>query len=173
MMDSIALKMRIENFVLRSALVIDDGLLDEWLDCFEDSSRYIVIPRENRIRGLPGGLMHCENKARLADRITSLRHANKVNPHFDRHIMGGALITSVDNDVVAAQSNFLVVQTDLSGSSKLLRRQDCAACRNGKTHRAMRRCRYVLGADDAGDAALTLRIGCVGPETEHGSAAAN
>jgi 3-phenylpropionate/cinnamic acid dioxygenase small subunit len=128
MMDSVALKARIEAFVLRSALVIDDGLFDEWLDCFEDSSRYVVIPRENRIRGLPGGLMHCENKARLTDRITSLRHANKVNPHFDRHIVGGALITSVDDDVVSAQTNFLVVQTDLSGNSKLF----CAGCYEDK-----------------------------------------
>jgi anthranilate 1,2-dioxygenase small subunit len=128
MMDSVALKARIEAFVLRSALVIDDGLFDEWLDCFEDSSRYVVIPRENRIRGLPGGLMHCENKARLTDRITSLRHANKVNPHFDRHIMGGSLITSVHEQVVSAQSNFLVVQTDLSGASKLF----CAGCYEDK-----------------------------------------
>jgi anthranilate 1,2-dioxygenase small subunit len=128
MMDSIALKTRIENFVLRSALMIDDGLFDQWLDFFEESSRYIVIPRENKVRGLPGGLMHCENKARLTDRITSLRHANKVNPHFDRHIVSGSLIMSVDDDVVSAQSNFLVVQTDLSGVSKLF----CAGCYEDK-----------------------------------------
>jgi anthranilate 1,2-dioxygenase small subunit len=128
MMDSIALKARIENFVLRSALMIDDGLFDQWLDFFEESSRYIVIPRENKVRGLPGGLMHCENKARLTDRITSLRHANKVNPHFDRHIVSGSLIMSVDDDVVSAQSNFLVVQTDLSGVSKLF----CAGCYEDK-----------------------------------------
>ena len=127
-MDPVVLKTRIEKFVLRTAVAIDDGLLDEWLDCFEDSSRYIVIPRENRVRGLPGGLMHCDNKARLADRITSLRHANKVNPHFDRHIVGGALIISVDDDVVSAQTNFLVVQTDLSGNSKLF----CAGCYEDK-----------------------------------------
>jgi anthranilate 1,2-dioxygenase small subunit len=144
-METFALKTRIENFVLRSALAIDDGLFDEWLDFFEDSSSYIVIPRENRIRGLPGGLMHCQNKARLIDRITSLRHANKMNPHFDRHIVSGSLITSVDDDVVSAQSNFLVVQTDLSGASKLF----CAGCYEDKialragTEKLLERCVVV------------------------------
>jgi anthranilate 1,2-dioxygenase small subunit len=112
-------KRRIEDFILHNASLIDNGQLDEWLACFDDEARYIVIPRENKARGLPGALMHCDNKARLTDRVTCLRVANKFNPHFDRHIIGGSLITSLTNGVAAVKTSFMVVQTNLSGNSKL------------------------------------------------------
>jgi len=128
MSESIDAKRRVEDFILRSALMIDNGQLEDWLGCFEDKSRYIVIPRENKERGLPGALMHCDNKARLTDRITCLRVANKINPHSDRHILSGSLITEIAGDVVSVQSSFLVVQTNLSGASILF----CAGCYEDK-----------------------------------------
>src|ERR1700732_2390002 len=88
-------KQQIEDLVLRSAMLIDTERLDDWLDCFEEESSYIVIPRDNKDRGFPAALMHCGNKARLKDRIACLRTANKFNPHFDRHILSGSYITSV------------------------------------------------------------------------------
>jgi 3-phenylpropionate/cinnamic acid dioxygenase small subunit len=119
MNDSIGVKRRIEDFVLRSALLIDNNQFEQWLGCFDDESRYIVMPRDNKARGLPVALMHCENKARLTDRINCLLYANKTNPHFDRHIVSGSLITDMKDDVAHVQSSFLVVQTNLSGASKL------------------------------------------------------
>jgi anthranilate 1,2-dioxygenase small subunit len=118
------LKRQIEDLILRSAMLIDTERLDDWLDCFEDDSSYIVIPRDNRDRGLPGALMHCGNKARLKDRVACLRSANKFNPHFDRHILSGSYIMSVNDGVASVLSNFMVVQTNLTGASKLF----CAGC---------------------------------------------
>jgi anthranilate 1,2-dioxygenase small subunit len=128
MSDAAATKRRVEDFILRNALMIDNGQFDDWLGCFADESRYIVIPRENKVRGLPGALMHCENKARLIDRITSLRVANKINPHSDRHILSGSLITDISGDIASVQSSFLVVQTNLYGASTLF----CAGCYEDK-----------------------------------------
>ena len=128
MSDAAATKRRVEDFILRNALMIDNGQFDDWLGCFADEFRYIVIPRENKVRGLPGALMHCENKARLIDRITSLRVANKINPHSDRHILSGSLITDMSGDIASVQSSFLVVQTNLYGASMLF----CAGCYEDK-----------------------------------------
>lgn len=128
MANTIDPKRRIEDFILRTAFFIDNNQLDEWLGCFDDNSRYIVIPRENKVRGLPGALIHCDNKARLMDRIACLEEANKVNPHYDRHIISGSLISSLDGGVASVQTSFLVVQTNLSGDSKLF----CAGCYEDK-----------------------------------------
>ena len=128
MNDATDTKRRVEDFILRSALMIDNGQFDDWLGCFADESLYIVIPRENKVRVLPGALIHCENKARLIDRITSLRVANKTNPHSDRHILSGSLITEISGDIASVQSSFLVVQTNLYGASILF----CTGCYEDK-----------------------------------------
>jgi 3-phenylpropionate/cinnamic acid dioxygenase small subunit len=111
--------MRIEQFILHSAHLIDENRLDEWLDCFEERSSYIVIPRDNHVRGFEAALMHCSTKARLADRVLCLQKANKVNPHYDRHILGGSLVGSSNEGIMEVDTNFMVVQTDLDGASKL------------------------------------------------------
>ncbi len=119
-----AVKARIERLVVDSAMFIDRDELDAWVDCFEPDGRYIVMPRENRILGHPVGVIHCENRARIEDRIVCLRHANKFNPHFDRHILSPSRINAVDDGVAEVETSFLVVQTSKTGESRLF----CAGC---------------------------------------------
>ena len=114
----------IERLVVDSAMFIDRDELDAWVACFEPEGRYIVMPRENRILGLPVGIIHCENRARIEDRIACLRHANKYNPHFDRHIISASRINAVADGVAEVETNFLVVQTTKTGESRLF----CAGC---------------------------------------------
>src|SRR3954464_5587658 len=106
-----SVKEAVERLRSDSAMFIDRDELDLWLDCFAPEGRYIVLPRENRELGLPVGLMHCENRARIQDRIVCLRHANKFNPHFDRHILSMCRIRSVDRNVAQAETNFMIVQS--------------------------------------------------------------
>ncbi len=124
MNDDIHLRQRLNDLVFRSAMLVDSDDLDGWLSCFDEESRYIVVPRENRERGLPGALMHCDNKARLRDRLNCLRNANKFNPHFDRHIIGGSYLQSFSRGIASLFSTFMVVQTTKTGFSKLF----CAGC---------------------------------------------
>jgi anthranilate 1,2-dioxygenase small subunit len=113
-----------EDLVLRSAYLIDNDDLEGWLDCFDEDGSYLVLPRDNRELGLPVALIHCATKARLRDRIVCLRRASKVNPHVDRHIVSRSYVTGCADGVASVQSNFMVVQTTLSGTSKLF----CAGC---------------------------------------------
>ena len=120
-----AIKAVIDDFIVSSAMLIDRDDLDAWLERFEDAACYIVTSRENRSLGLPAALIHCDSKASLKDRLVALRHANKFNPHYDRHIMGGSIITSVtDDNIAAVESNFMIVQSTKTGQSRLF----CAGC---------------------------------------------
>ncbi len=114
-----AVKEAVERLVLDSAMFIDRDELDLWVDCFEADGRYVVLPRENRDLGLPVGIMHCETKARIQDRIVCLRHANKFNPHFDRHILSMCRIRAVEGQVAQAETNFMIVQTNKLGEARL------------------------------------------------------
>jgi anthranilate 1,2-dioxygenase small subunit len=109
----------VDDLLTRSALLIDRNDLEGWLDCFEAESRYVVMPRDNRDRGFPAALIHCDSKARLRDRIVCLRHANKFNPHYERHIVSAGHVHSVVEGVATVESSFMVVQTTLSGVSTL------------------------------------------------------
>jgi anthranilate 1,2-dioxygenase small subunit len=120
-MMNLELQARVADFVARSALKLDRDDLDGWLEDFNDSGRYVVLPRENQDRGYALGVMYCDTKAILLDRVSVLRNANKFNPHYDRHIVGATLLNSIDADAntATATTSFSVVQTTLEGISTL------------------------------------------------------
>jgi anthranilate 1,2-dioxygenase small subunit len=96
--------------------LIDTAKFDEWLDLFAEECRYQIVPRENFDRGLPAGLVFCDSRAMLEDRIRALREANKYNIHTDRHVIG--LPRSVDNGPMV-EAPFAVYQTDQEGETRL------------------------------------------------------
>ena len=67
--------------------LIDAGEFDAWLALFAATCTYHIVPRENYDRGLPAGLVYCDSRAMLEDRIRALREANKYNIHADRHLI--------------------------------------------------------------------------------------
>lgn len=112
------LEHKVAQFVLRTADLVDRDALEAWLECFHDSASYMVTPRENLEAGYGIGLIRCENKAQIQDRIAVLRHASKFNPHWDRHVVSGTLIEEADG-FVKASTSFMVIQTQLNGTSTL------------------------------------------------------
>ena len=46
--------------------------------------------------GLPIGLIHCDNKRMLRDRVMSLRHANIYEEHSYRHMTSGSALRRID-----------------------------------------------------------------------------
>jgi anthranilate 1,2-dioxygenase small subunit len=96
--------------------LIDMAKFDEWLDLFAEECRYQIIPRENFDRGLPAGLVFCDSRAMLEDRIRALREANKYNIHTDRHVIG---LPRVFEDGLALEAPFAVFQTDQEGGTRL------------------------------------------------------
>ncbi len=96
-------------------VLIDMAKFDEWLDLFAEECRYQIVPRENFDRGLPAGLVFCDSRAMLEDRIRALREANKYNIHTDRHVIGLPRIL----DGLTVEAPFAVYQTDQEGETRL------------------------------------------------------
>ncbi|HEY1797201.1 MAG TPA: aromatic-ring-hydroxylating dioxygenase subunit beta [Stellaceae bacterium] len=100
------------------------GLIDAaewavWLDLFAAQCRYSIVPRENFDRGLPAGLVYCDSRAVLEDRIMALQEANKYNIHWDRHLIGLPRLLGEEGGEVAVEASFAVYQTDQEGESRL------------------------------------------------------
>lgn len=98
---------------------IDDDRLEQWPDFFAEDCVYRVIARENVEAGLPAAVIHCEGRGMLVDRIVALRRANIFPAHYSRHLIGRPLITSIDGDMVDAQTSYAVFQTRADGETKI------------------------------------------------------
>lgn len=98
--------------------LLDAAKYDEWLGLFAADCHYNIVPRENLDQGLPAGLIYCDSRAMLEDRIMALREANKYNIHNDRHLIGlPRLLRGADGLMVEAP--FAVYQTDQEGATRL------------------------------------------------------
>jgi len=102
-----------ENYVH----ALDNDRLEDWPEFFTDDCLYEIVPRENADAGLPIGIIYCDSKKMLRDRVLSLRHANIYEEHTYRHMTSGLVFRPVDVDTVEAESNYVVIQTLQNGES--------------------------------------------------------
>jgi anthranilate 1,2-dioxygenase small subunit len=110
-----ALFRQIEDFLTRVVHCIDDDRLEAWPDFFAERCAYKIISRENHDRGLPIGVMECDSRGMLQDRIASYRRANVYEPHSYRHQVSALRVEPLGGERFACVSNFLVVRTMATG----------------------------------------------------------
>ncbi|MEO6917680.1 MAG: anthranilate 1,2-dioxygenase small subunit AndAd [Collimonas sp.] len=96
---------------------LDNDRLEDWPEFFIDDCLYEIIPRENADAGLPIGIIYCDSKRMLRDRVLSLRHANIYEAHSYRHMTSGLMIKRIDADTVETESSYVVIQTLQDGES--------------------------------------------------------
>ncbi len=89
---------------------IDDGRYEEWPEFFHDPCSYKIVTRASLARGYEAGIIDCESKGMLIDRISSLRRANIYEPHVYRHLLGPTRITAAGDDGVSARTGFVVMR---------------------------------------------------------------
>ena len=99
--------------------LIDAADFDAWLALFAATCTYHIIPRENYQRGLPAGLVYCDSRGMLEDRIRALREANKYNIHTDRHLIGLPRLIGEGGDAKLVEAPVAVYQTDQEGETRL------------------------------------------------------
>jgi 3-phenylpropionate/cinnamic acid dioxygenase small subunit len=99
--------------------LIDAAEFAAWLALFAAICSYHIVPRENFERGLPAGLVYCDNRSMLEDRICALREANKYNIHTDRHLIGLPRLIGQERDFKLVEAPFAVYQTDQEGETRL------------------------------------------------------
>ena len=112
-MDARELRFAVEELQNAYVHCIDSDRLEEWPDFFTDPCRYEVTTRENVDQGLPVGVIYCDSKGMLRDRIVALRQANIYGPHRYRHMVSAVRVTGVEGNTVTAETNYAVYRTML------------------------------------------------------------
>ena len=114
-MDQVSTRQRIEDFIHDCAHCIDDDRLEEWPSYFVEDCRYTIIDRESLANDMPVGIMTCDSRGMLEDRVRALREANIYEAHCYRHLISGIRIRGVDGDVYSVQTSYAVIRTMQEG----------------------------------------------------------
>jgi len=112
-------RLAVYDLLAEYGALIDAAKYDEWLGLFAAECRYHIVPRENYDRGLPAGLVYCDSRAVLEDRIGALQQANKFNIHTDRHVIGLPRVIEAGTGEQVVEAPFAVYQADQEGESRL------------------------------------------------------
>ena len=114
-MDADTARRRIEDLIHDCAHCIDDDRLEAWPEFFTEDCRYTVIDRESHAKGMPVGIITCDSRGMLEDRILALREANIYEPHFYRHLVSGIRVDGETDGVWRARSSYAVIRTMQEG----------------------------------------------------------
>lgn len=106
-----ALRVEIEEFHAEYCAALDDGRIGDWPAFFTADAVYRITARENADAGLPVGLVYCEGMGMLRDRALAIAKTEMFAPRYLLHHVNNVRILSASDDAVAAQANYLVLQT--------------------------------------------------------------
>ncbi|HUZ74093.1 MAG TPA: aromatic-ring-hydroxylating dioxygenase subunit beta [Stellaceae bacterium] len=106
-----ALRLEIEEFHAEYCAALDEDRIADWPSFFAEDAIYRITGRENADSGLPVGLVYCEGKGMLRDRALAIARTEMFAPRYLQHHVTNLRILGVADAVVAAQANYLVLQT--------------------------------------------------------------
>ncbi len=110
---------KIEALIYDSGHCIDDDRLEDWAALFVEDCIYKVTTRESEDQGLPVGVIYCESRDMVRDRVLAIRNANIFNPHYDRHLIGSVRVRNGIDGVFSIQSSYMVLQSTLEGETRI------------------------------------------------------
>jgi len=110
---------RIDDLNRRYGHMIDDGDFENWPGLFVENGLYKITTRWNYQNNMPAGLMLCDSRAMMEDRISALRTANVYEPHSYRHLIDPPMLTEGTGYTIFVQTSFAVFRTMQSGASEL------------------------------------------------------
>lgn len=114
-----ALRQRLDDLQTDYAHTIDDGDLEAWPAYFTKDAHYKITMRETYDAGLPMGLLYCNSRGMMSDRVRALRTANIYEPHTYCHQLSRARYTPGDDGLIKGRTNFSVVRTMEDGQMDL------------------------------------------------------
>jgi len=101
------------------AQAIDDDRLEDWPEFFTDDCLYTITSHDNHARGLEAGIVYCDSKGMLKDRVSGLREANIYEQHRYRHIVSMPATVQAEGDRVKAKTPFAVYRITRNKPSEL------------------------------------------------------
>jgi anthranilate 1,2-dioxygenase small subunit len=110
-LEALLLHHEVDTFNSAYAAALDEQRLTDWVEMFTDDAFYVVISRENADRGMPVGLIYCENKGMIFDRAFALEKTAMFAPRYLRHLIGNLQILGEEQDgTFRARSNYVLMQ---------------------------------------------------------------
>ena len=119
-MNNYDLRCEFEDLLIEEARLLDNDKFDEWLELFDENTRYWAPVRENLDRGAedlykPHLLSHFDdNKMTLGFRVkrlaTGYAHAEEP-PSRTRHFVSNVRILDQEGNRVHVESNFIVFRS--------------------------------------------------------------
>jgi 3-phenylpropionate/cinnamic acid dioxygenase small subunit len=103
----------------RYAHAIDTERFEDWPEFFTDKCLYNITSHENHARGLETGIVYCDSKGMLKDRVAGLRQANIYEAQRYRHLVMMPVRAEVDGDIVRAETPFAVYRIMHDGRTSL------------------------------------------------------
>ena len=104
-------RLAIEEFHAEYCAALDDGRIADWPGFFTEDAFYRITGRENWEAGLPAGLVYCEGQGMLRDRAMAIAKTEMFAPRYLRHYVTNVRVTGMADGIIAAQANYLVLQT--------------------------------------------------------------
>ncbi len=101
---------KIQKLLCEYVHCIDDERYEEWPAFFTETGSYRITTRAARRKGFVAGIIDCEGRGMMIDRVNSMRHANIFEPHFYRHVLGPTRVISVDEAGIKARTGFVVMR---------------------------------------------------------------
>jgi salicylate 5-hydroxylase small subunit len=142
---TLELRARLDDLYCAYDDALNDGELERWPELFTDACVYKVMPRENHEQGLPIGLIYCESRDMLVDRVVALRETALYAPRIVRRITSAACVRAIESDGLRVTANFALFQTMPDRPSELFlcgRYQDRIVDDGGILRFAERLCIY-------------------------------
>ena len=110
-LEALLLHREIEDFNSAYAAALDEQRLMDWAEMFTDDAFYVIISRENADRGMPVGLIYCENKGMIQDRAFAHEKTEMFAPRYLRHIISNTQVLGEEkNGDIRTRANYVVVQ---------------------------------------------------------------
>jgi anthranilate 1,2-dioxygenase small subunit len=106
-----ALRLDIEEFHAAYCAALDEDRIADWPGFFTEDAIYRITARENADAGLPVGLIYCEGMGMLRDRALAIAKTLMFAPRYLRHYVTNVRVLDEADGVIAAQANYLVLQT--------------------------------------------------------------
>ena len=110
---------RIDDLNRRYGHMIDDGHFENWPGLFVEDGLYKITTRWNYENNMPAGLMLCDSRAMMEDRISALRTATVYEPHGYRHLIDRPMQIEGPGDTILVQTSFVVFRTMQSGAPEI------------------------------------------------------
>jgi anthranilate 1,2-dioxygenase small subunit len=118
--DELMLRFEVDDFNTRYANVLDQGDLLDWPKFFANEPFYKITSRENFSGTFPIGIMYCDSKMMLEDRVTSILTSMEFSPRILTHFISGLQLIDVTPAAFSARSNFLLIENMIDQRPSIL-----------------------------------------------------